>query len=234
MNKKLILMNSWHRLLERFGMSDTFGRDRSASVPRDPTGFSIALLALCAKMAKASGRITLAKVRCVRSIISIAPEDELAAGRVFDLCGRDPSGFETYARKIHKAIGTGSGADDLREDVVEAMLLLAMADGSYHPGEERIFTEISSILEIDQNRKRRVEARHLPDAWDPHMVLGVSQDASREELKHAWRRLVKKEHPDAVQARGSPKEMIRLAEERMVRINLAYAQVVRQAVPQFS
>jgi DnaJ like chaperone protein len=109
-----------------------------------------------------------------------------------------------------------------------------MADGSYHPGEERIFTEISSILEIDQNRKRRVEARHLPDAWDPHMVLGVSQDASREELKHAWRRLVKKEHPDAVQARGSPKEMIRLAEERMVRINLAYAQVVRQAVPQFS
>ena len=51
---------------------------------------------------------------------------------------------------------------------------------------------------------------------DPYSELGVSPDASEEEIKSAYRALAKRYHPDA-----DPKE--ENAAEKMNRINAAYA-----------
>ena len=51
---------------------------------------------------------------------------------------------------------------------------------------------------------------------DPYSVLGISPDASEEEIKSAYRKLVKQYHPDA-----NPQE--EHAEEKMNQINAAYA-----------
>ena len=53
---------------------------------------------------------------------------------------------------------------------------------------------------------------------DPYKVLGVSPDASDEEIKKAYRRLAKKYHPDLHP--GDPE-----AERRMNEINAAYDQI---------
>ena len=55
---------------------------------------------------------------------------------------------------------------------------------------------------------------------DPYRVLGVSENASEDEIKKAYRNLAKKYHPDV--NNGSPE-----AEARMKQVNEAYSQVMK-------
>lgn len=55
---------------------------------------------------------------------------------------------------------------------------------------------------------------------DPYRVLGVSPDASDDEIKSAYRRLAKKYHPDVNQGSASSEAMMR-------KINEAYAEIMK-------
>ena len=59
---------------------------------------------------------------------------------------------------------------------------------------------------------------------DPYSILGVSPNASDEEIKKAYRELARKYHPDNYQ--DNP--LADLAEEKMKEINEAYEQITRQ------
>ena len=59
---------------------------------------------------------------------------------------------------------------------------------------------------------------------DPYSVLGVSQNASDDEIKRAYRDLARKYHPDNYQ--NNP--LADLAEEKMKEINEAYESITKQ------
>ena len=60
---------------------------------------------------------------------------------------------------------------------------------------------------------------------DPYKILGISRDATDDEVKKAWRAKAKEYHPDVLRGKGVEDSVIKLAEMEMRRINDAYAAI---------
>ncbi len=57
---------------------------------------------------------------------------------------------------------------------------------------------------------------------DYYEVLGVGRDATQDEIKRAYRKLMSQHHPDKLIAQGVPEDMIKLATEKSQEISAAY------------
>ncbi|CSA92484.1 Dna-J like membrane chaperone protein [Vibrio cholerae] len=57
---------------------------------------------------------------------------------------------------------------------------------------------------------------------DAYEVLGVSESASAQEVKRAYRKLMNEHHPDKLMAKGLPPEMMNVAKEKSQQIQHAY------------
>jgi len=71
--------------------------------------------------------------------------------------------------------------------------------------------------------KDRYSADSATQQWDPHRVLGIDSRASAEEIKHAYRQLASKYHPDKLEHLGE--EFKLLAEVRFKEIQRAYREL---------
>jgi len=60
---------------------------------------------------------------------------------------------------------------------------------------------------------------------DPYKVLGVPSNASWNEIKRAYRKLVRKYHPDTLSGKGASQQEIRAGEEKLKEINVAYEEL---------
>ena len=221
-------MSIWTRIAEALsalasgeGLSAVF--DKLRGDPDRSVGFTIAVIALGAKMAKADGLVTKDEVVAFREVFLIPPEEEANAARVFNLARQDVAGFDTYARRI--AAMYGQDAAPLR-DLLEGLFHIAMADGVYHPKEDDFLHRVARIFGFDDRRFRGIRAQFVPEAErDPYDVLGVDPGAPMADVRAAWRKLVRETHPDQMLARGVPEEAVKLAERRLVAINRAWEEI---------
>ena len=187
--------------------------------------FSIAFIALAAKLAKADGRVTRDEVTMFRHIFEIPPEEESNAARVFNLCRQDVAGFEVYARQINKVLRASDSDCSSRAAVLDGLFHIAMADGEYHPKEAVFLQRVSEIFGISEHVFRSLRAHHVPEYSDPWLVLGVHSGVNIEELKRVRREFLKANHSDRLVSEGLPVEMIALADARLAAFNAAYDEV---------
>ncbi len=201
--------------------------DRLRTPPEQRVGFTIAVIALGAKMAKADGHVTRDEVAAFRQVFVIPPEQEKNTARIFNLARQDIAGFEDYARTIKRMF---SDRPEVLNDLMEGLFHIALADGQYHPGEDAFLHRVAEVFGLTEARFRCLRARFVKDSPpDPYAVLGVKTGCSRTTAHAAWKRLVRETHPDRIAARGVPKEAVKLAETRLVAINRAWEEIRDQA-----
>jgi DnaJ like chaperone protein len=209
------------------GLATVFDTLRPNRAPERSVAFTIAVIALGAKMAKADGQVTRDEVSAFRRVFTIPKADEAAAARVFDLARQDVAGFDAYARKIGAMFGPKDR--DVLIDLMGGLFHIAMADGAFHPSEDAFLRAVADIFGLGERCYRALRAQHVADtAPDPMDVLGLAPDATLAEARAAWRQAVKRNHPDKAIARGLPPEAIKLAEERLRAVNAAWEELSSQ------
>ena len=194
-------------------------RARATNPERRRVAFSIAAIALAAKMASADGNASAAEFATFQRLFHVDPSEANNARRFYDLAKGSMAGFQAYAIQAADLLGQGSAT---LEDLLDALWMIAAVDG-FHEAELAFLGEVATILGFDEAAQARIRRRHLaPAADDPWAVLGVEPGADAAALRAAYHALVKRYHPDRALAEGVPSEFIRVSELRMADINAAY------------
>ncbi len=221
-------MSLWTRILDAVqtlakgeGLVAVF--DKLRAKPERSVAFTIAVIALGAKLAKADGQVTRTEVAAFRRVFVIPPEEEANAARLFNLARQDVAGFELYARKIAALFPP---RDPVLTDLMEGLFEVATADDSFDPREEAFLHEVARSFGLSERCFASLRARFVRDGVpDPFLVLDVDPNAPLEVIRAAWKQAVRDTHPDRLAARGVPPEAVKLAEHRLRDVNRAWDEI---------
>lgn len=195
---------------------------------RRRVAFSVAMIALSAKMAKADGVVSQAEVRAFYEIFSVPPQHARDVARLYEIAQQDVAGYEFYAERMAKLCGSGHANCGMLEDILDGLFHIAKADGMLHQREGSFLHNVSQIFRIEDTHYQTIMARHLDlGDTDPYRVLGIERGKSFEDVRKHYRKLVASNHPDKLIARGLPEEFIRIATTRLAAINAAYELIER-------
>jgi DnaJ like chaperone protein len=207
------------------------GDNKEAIAEQRQIAFTVAIVTLAAKMAKADGVVTRDEVDVFKRIFPIPGEELEDVGILFNAARQDAHGYEPYARQIALLF---INEKSVLEEVLGALHMIALADGVLHPAEQAFLQKVSGIFGFSTREFERICAEHrnvsppIAPETDPYTVLGVERKASIEEIKTAWRKLVRENHPDTLIAQGMPKEFIDMANGKMAAINDAWDRIRRE------
>lgn len=197
--------------------------------PRRRIAFTIAVIALGAKMARADGVVTRDEVAAFGEVFRVPPGEEQHVRLVFDLARKSTAGFESYARQVGRLFASDRA---VLENLLGGLFHIALADGRVFPAEDAYLREVARHFGFDGADYARIRALHVgaPDnaVEDPYAVLGILPGASDVAIREAYHRLVRESHPDLVIAQGLPPECIALATARVARINAAYEELAKR------
>jgi DnaJ like chaperone protein len=220
-------MSLWTRLSEaaqNIGTSLSSLLSVEQKPPEKTVAFTIGMIALSAKMAKADGVVTRDEVKAFNEVFHVPEDDRAAVERIFNLAKQDIAGFEAYAEKV--AILFRGGAQTL-ENVVDGLFHIAKADGAVHQAELAYLQRVSEIFGFAERDFLRIRARHVVVADDPFVVLGLPRNTALADIKKHYRKLARELHPDKQVAKGMPEELVVIASDRLARINAAYDAIMK-------
>lgn len=194
-----------------------------------------AIAAMLAKMAKADGRVSEAEVLCCEGVftrLGLSAEKRRYCVDVFQRAKGDEHSIYDYARSFAEV----NEDRNLREIVYDILWDVACADGRLSSSEREMLARLPPFLRISEElyswqcRTRRVRddsqrGTKRPDPPNPYTVLGVSPNASDDEVRQAYREKAKHLHPDILRAQGLSEELIGKANEQMARVNAAWAEI---------
>ena len=208
---------------------DRYRAAQSEEGEGDPTksiAFTIGVIVLSAKMAKADGVVTRNEIDAFKQMFRVPSHETANVAKVFNQARRDSAGFEPYAKQL-----AGMFRDNpvVLEELLNCLAYIAHADGKLHPDERQYLQEVSSIFGLDSSAFERATATTLdPDAADPYQLLSVTRESTNDEIKSAYRTLVRENHPDRLMAQGVPEEFIEVANAKLAGINAAYETVQKE------
>lgn len=182
-------------------------------------GFTVGVIVLSAKMAKADGKVTKEEIRAFQNKISV-PENEIKnVARLWDQAKKTTDGFEVYAQQICQLLGKNSS---VLEELLNLLIIIAKADGKITKSEILYLKQVSIIFGFSIEKFERIYSSNLGEISDPYQILGVTRNTPIVEIKNKWKLLASNHHPDKLIAQGLPIDFIEKSTNRLQEINNAW------------
>ena len=208
---------------------DTFERNKNLSNDQKEQIFATSVIAISAKLAKADGKISKSEILAFKKIFEFPAEDEKAISNIFNSAKENIDDYKDIAEQVYKVFKSDRG---LLFELLNSLFSIAYADGELHPKEKVMLLEIAKVFQISGNEFESLnnifEAKISKDNTSinrSYKILGLTENASLEEVSNQYRKLIKEYHPDKLQGMGLPKEFIDLANQKLSAINKAYTEI---------
>ncbi len=192
--------------------------------------FAICVVVLAAKLAKCDGPVNRQEIDAFKRNFRIPPESARDIGRLFDQARDSTEGFEEYATQLGEAFADAPG---VLEDVLISLFAIARADRPLTVIEQQFLLAVCHRFGLGQSAWERASSGAPrrpppPDGEDPYEILGVPRSSTGDEIRAAWKSLMRESHPDSLASRGVPPEFIARATDKVARINAAWDRVKRE------
>lgn len=192
------------------------------------SAFMIATFSMFAKLARVDSKITPNEITEVENIMRDALKlDEHAqrvAVQIFRHARQSPQTFQDHALEFKRIFHRDP---KMLRFMLTLLHQIASVDGHIGREEEDLLDEASDIFGIprSQTRTRFTASQNSAVRSDPYYILGLEQNSPIDQVKSAYRRLAKENHPDSLLGRGLPPELMRAATERFTKIQAAYEEI---------
>ena len=187
--------------------------------------FTVTVIALSAKMAKADGIVTHDEIAAFRERVHIPPSEVKQVGKFWDLARQTPAGYKDYANQVAHLFPAKS---PILEQLLDLLFHIAKSDGDITAPEQNYLLNVARIFGFDNSEFDRLVAIHRSSGPSAYEILGVNADCDNQTLTQRWKELVRTHHPDTLIANGMPEEFVAAANDKLARINAAYDTLVQQ------
>ena len=103
---------------------------------------------------------------------------------------------------------------------------IANADGQIHPKEMISLQKIANYLYINSRDFESIKSMFIDSADQAYKILEISKSASDADLKAAYRKMVKKYHPDKLASMGE--EHKKGAQDKFIKVQQAYELISKE------
>lgn len=198
--------------------------------------FFTATFSVMGYIAKADGRVSKSEIALAERVMDQMRLNDEQRRTAIELFNRGKSESFSVDEALDQLRKVSHRSRNLLRIFLEIQIQAALADGVVDDAEYQALFHIAERLGFDQSQIRRLldmlqaggargPADSGPSLEDAYRTLGVSPDASDDEIKKAYRRLMNQHHPDKLVAKGLPEEMMEVATEKTQSIKAAYERI---------
>jgi len=201
------------------------------------------LVSLLAKVAKSDGRVSELEARLITQVLDDLSQKVSGVSGVREYLKEVYNSQKENVDNAYETARNYKRSFNLNYDTCVARLTfflnLAYIDGEFNKSEQDIIRNIAYgfgidketldeiIFKFDSFYGSRFGADHdeISQENDAFEVLGLSKNASLEEVKARYKELVRQYHPDILMGRGESKEVIERSTKKLQEINEAYGRL---------
>ena len=221
-------------------MNVQMGSNRKKQANVDEAKFLVSLLA---KVAKSDGRVSELEARLITQVLDDLSQKVIGVSGVREYLKEVYNSQKENVDNAYETARNYKRAFNLNYDTCVARLTfflnLAYIDGEFNKSEQDVIRNIAYgfgidketldeiIFKFDSFYGSRFWADHdeMSQENDAFEVLGLSKNASLEEVKAHYKELVRQYHPDILMGRGESKEVIERSTKKLQEINEAYGRL---------
>lgn len=201
------------------------------------------LVSLLAKVAKSDGRVSELEARLITQVLDDLSQKVSGVSGVREYLKEVYNSQKENVDNAYETARNYKRAFNLNYDTCVARLTfflnLAYIDGEFNKSEQDVIRNIAYgfgidketldeiIFKFDSFYGSRFGADHdeMSQENDAFEVLGLSKNASLDEVKARYKELVRQYHPDILMGRGESKEVIERSTKKLQEINEAYGRL---------